>query len=111
MDEETSEMPTPTDLSPLYQEQTKKLEEAQKAASKAFDIFKERDQKIGVLANSYQEEMVKVLAIAKAVSDPITAVASVPVVLAAANAAFAKAPVTEQAVIAAINASFEPLKK
>ncbi len=111
MDDETSEMPTPIDLSPLYQEQIDKLEEAQKAASQAFDVFKERDQKIGILANSYQEEMVKVLAIAKAVSDPITAVASVPVVLAAANTAFAQAPVTEQAIIAAVNASFAPLKE
>ena len=111
MEEENSEIPAPPDLSSLYQEQTEKLEDARKAVSKAFDVFKERDQKVGVLANSYQEEMIKVLAIAKAVTTPPTAIASVPVVLAAANTAFAQAPITEQAVIAAINASFAPLKK
>lgn len=109
-DDADAQMPEPPDLSALYQAHSQKLKQAQAEANQAFDVFRERDQKVGALANTYQEEIVKVLAIAKAVSNPVTAVASVPVVLAAANAAFAQAPITEQATIAAIEASFSALK-
>ncbi|MEP3247323.1 MAG: hypothetical protein ABJN40_09665 [Sneathiella sp.] len=109
-DNADAQMPEPPDLSALYQEQSQKLKQAQSEASQAFGVLRERDQKVGALANMYQEEIVKVLAIAKAVSDPISAVASIPVVLAAANAAFAQASITEQATIAAIDASFSALK-
>lgn len=104
------EMPEPPDLSELFQQQKEELEKAFQTATDAYDVFQQRDQKLATLTNVYQAEIVKVLTIAKAVTTPITAVASVPVVLAAANEAFVQAPVTDQAIIAAINSSFAPLE-
>ncbi|MCG8491710.1 MAG: hypothetical protein MI743_08870 [Sneathiellales bacterium] len=102
-------MPQPPDLSELYQKQKDELEKAFKTATAAYEVFQQRDQQLATLTDVYQAEIVKVLAIAKAVATPISAVASVPVVLAAANEAFAQAPVTDQAIIAAVNSSFAPL--
>lgn len=102
-------MPSPPDLSELYQKQKDDLETAYKTATAAFDVFQQRDQQLAQLTSAYQAEIVKVLTIAKAVTTPATAVASIPVVLARANETFIRAPVTDQAIIAAINTSFAPL--
>ncbi|MBL4907553.1 MAG: hypothetical protein JKX94_08885 [Sneathiella sp.] len=105
-----AEMPTPPDLSTLFQEQRDKLNNAYKESSKAFDVFNKRDVAFAALTTAYQQEIVQVLTIAKAVTTPVTAIASIPVVLAAANAAFAKAPVTEQTVTALIEEAFSAFK-
>ena len=105
-----TEMPTPPDLSKLFQEQRDKLNNAYKESSKAFEVFTKRDVAFAALTTAYQQEIVQVLEIAKAVTTPVTAIASVPVVLAAANAAFAKAPVTEQTVTALIEDAFSAFK-
>lgn len=104
-------MPTPPDLAPLFKQQAGKLKDVYKASSEAFSVFAKRDVQFAALTDAYQQEIIKVLTIAKAVVNPPTAIASVPVVLAAANEAFAKAPVTELAVTALIEASFSAFKK
>lgn len=110
--EETSEteMPTPPDLTSLFKEHKDKLDKAYKDSSAAFEVFKQRDAQFAALTDAYQQEIIQVFTIAKAVTTPPTAIASVPVVLAAANAAFAKAPVTEQAVIAMVEEAFSAFK-
>ncbi len=105
-----TEMPTPPDLTSLFKEHKAKLDQAYKDSSAAFDVFKQRDAQFAALTAAYQQEIVQVFTIAKAVTTPPTAIASVPVVLAAANAAFAKAPVTEQAVTAMVEEAFSAFK-
>ncbi|MBL4666715.1 MAG: hypothetical protein JKY04_05005 [Sneathiella sp.] len=104
------QLPMPPDLSALYQEHRSKLNEAYANSSAAFDIFKQRDAQIGALSQAYSQEIVKVFTIAQAVVNPPTAIASVPLVLAAANEAFAKAPVTEAAITGMIEGAFAPFK-
>lgn len=109
-DTDEIEMPVPPDLSALYQEHREKLNEAYANSSAAFEAFKQRDAQIGALSQAYQEEIVKVFTITQAVVNPPTAIASVPLVLSAANEAFAKAPVTEAALKALIEGTFSPFK-
>ncbi|OUR78545.1 hypothetical protein A9Q83_06615 [Alphaproteobacteria bacterium 46_93_T64] len=109
-DDADDAMPMPADLSALYQDHSKKLKDAYAESSAAFNVFKERDAQIGALSRAYQEEMVKVFTIAKAVSNPPTAIASVPVILALANETFAKAPITEAALTSMIEGTFAPFK-
>lgn len=104
-------MPTPPDLAPLFKQQADKLKDAYKASSEAFSVFAKRDVQFATLTDAYQQEIIKVLTIAKAVVNPPTAIAAVPIVLAAANEAFAKAPLTELAVTALIEASFSAFKE
>lgn len=110
--EETSEteMPRPPDLTSLFKEHKAKLDKAYKESSKAFEVFQKRDAQFAALTAAYQQEIIQVFTIANAVTTPPTAIASVPVVLAAANAAFAKAPVTEQAVAAIVEEAFSAFK-
>jgi len=103
-------MPSAPDLSALYQKHSDTLKGAYRQSGTAFDIFAERDAQVGALAHAYQDEMVKVFTIAKAVQNPTMAIASVPLVLAAANMAFAKAPVTEQSVTSLIEDAFKPFQ-
>ncbi|GLQ06237.1 hypothetical protein [Sneathiella chinensis] len=107
---ETPEMPPPPDLSAVFEEQQKKLSEAYAASQQAFQVFSQRDAEIGALTAKYQEEMIKVLTIAKAVQNPPMAIASIPVVLAAANQAFALAPVADLKLKTTIEAAFAPFK-
>ena len=105
------EMPSPPDLTSLFEEQSKTLKEAQAKAKAAFSVFAERDELIGKLTDTYQKELMTVFTIAKGVTTPPTALAAVPPVLVAANSAFAQTPITEQAVNAKIEAAFAPFKK
>ncbi len=106
-----TEMPSPPDLTSLFKDQSDKLDQTYKASSAAFDVFAQRDAQFAALTSAYQQEIVKVLTIAQSVANPPMAIASVPLVLAAANEAFAKAPVTEQAVTALIEARFATFKQ
>ncbi len=104
------EMPTPPDLSALFDEQSESLKAAQAKAQSAFSVFAERDELVGKLTETYNKELMTVFTIAKGVTTPPTALAAVPPVLMAANAAFAQMPVTEQAALAKMEAAFTPFK-
>ena len=104
------DMPQPPDLTSLFEDQSNQLKEAQEKAQSAFSVFAERDEMIGKLTDTYQKELTTVFTIAKGVTTPPTAIAAVPPVLAAANAAFAQTPITEQSVQAKIEAAFAPFK-
>ena len=103
-------MPEPPDLTALFEQQKEQLAKAQKDAQDAFKVFADRGAAIGKLTDAYQQELITVFTIAKAVTTPPTAIAAIPPVLAAANKAFAMAPLTEQQVISMIDAKFAPLK-
>ncbi|MEH6401867.1 MAG: hypothetical protein V7750_00750 [Sneathiella sp.] len=105
-----SDMPSPPDLTSIYEEQKTKLEVAYKASSAAFDVFKARDAALSELTTAYNEEIIKVFEIAKKVTSPPTALVSVPLVLAAANEALAKATATDLAITSAIEAAFSEFK-
>ena len=106
--EGTDDLPAPPDLTSLFEAQKKQLSEAQKEAQDAFKVFADRDAVIGKLTDAYQQELITVFTLAKAVTTPPTAVAAIPPVLAAANKAFAQAPLTEQQVLALIEGKFAP---
>lgn len=108
--EGTDEMPPPPDLTSLFEAQKEQLAKAQKQAQDAFKVFADRDAAIGKLTDAYQQELVAVFTIAKGVTTPPTAIAAVPPVLAAANKAFAQAPLTEQQVLGMIEEKFSPFK-
>ncbi|WP_169543051.1 hypothetical protein [Sneathiella aquimaris] len=114
MTEDTSDvddaMPEAPDLSSLFEDHQAKLEAAQKASTNAFLVFQSRDAEVQALSATYEEEVMKVLMIAKAATTPQLAAAAVPVVLAAANKAFAQASVTELSATSAIEAAFQSLK-
>ncbi len=103
-------MPAPPDLSDLYKQHTQELLEAQSAALGSFDVFKQRDQQVSQLVAAYEAEISEVFMIAKAVQNPTMAIASVPLVLAAANTALSKASGTESNLNALIDAEFAPFK-
>jgi|GEM_PF-3363635 len=103
-------MPSPPDLASLYKEQKNKLEEAYKASSSAFDVFKIRDSALTELNAVYTEEIIKVFEIAKKVINPPTALLSVPLVLSAANEALSKATATDQVATSAIEVTFSEFK-
>jgi hypothetical protein len=109
-EDEINDMPAPPDLGPLFQAQTDQLTKAHSQASVALKVFAERDAAIGQLTDTYQQEIIAVHTIAKAVTTPPTALAAIAPVLAAANAAFAQAPITEQSVRAMIVGAFAALK-
>ena len=73
-------------------------------------MFKARDAALTELTIAYNEEIIKVLEIAKKVTTPPTALLSVPLVLAAANEALSMATVTDQVATSAIEAAFSKFK-
>lgn len=103
-------MPAPPDLSDLYKQQTRELSEAQSAALSSFDVFQQRNTQVSELVAAYEAEITQVFLIAKAVQNPVMAIASVPLVLAAANTALSKASVTKNSITALIDAQFAPFK-
>ena len=104
-------MPVPPDLSGLYKQQAQELSEAQSAALSSFDVFQQRTSQVSELTATYEAEISQVFMIAKTVQNPSMAIASVPLVLAAANTALSKASVTETSINALIDAQFAPFKE
>jgi len=106
-DEETSElMPEPPKLEALFQSQTQQIEKATQKANNAFEVFKSRDQDVRVLTQTLSVEVNAVFLIAAAAQTPQLAAASIPAVLALANAAFATVPVTLQKATGDITQAF-----
>lgn len=105
-----SHMPAPPDLTSLFDAQKTKISDAYKASSDAFKVFAARDAALTALTNVYNAEIIKVFGIAKMVTTPPTALASVPLVLAAANEALIQATVTDQTATSAIEAAFSEFK-
>lgn len=110
MDEEAAEaMPVPPNLEALFQSQTQQIEEAIQKANNAFEVFKSRDQDVSVLTQTLSTEVNAVFLIAAAAQTPQLAVASIPAVLALANAAFATVPVTLQKATGDVTQAFAPV--
>ena len=107
---EDDRMPAPPDLSDLYQQQTRELSEARSAALSSFDVFQQRTAQVSELVAAYETEISQVFLIAKAVQNPTMAIASVPLVLAAANTALSKASVTKKSISTLIDEQFAPFK-
>ncbi len=101
-------MPPPPDLSSLFQQQTAEINAACEKAGQAFTVFKSRDQDVASLVQTLSSEVQKVLMIAAAAKSPELAIASIPPVLALANAAFATVPVTDQKTAEEIQRAFAP---
>jgi hypothetical protein len=105
------EMPTPPDLTALFQKQTEQINEACQKANQAFAVFKTRDQDVSSLTQSLNSEVNEVFMMAKAAKTPQLAMATIPPVLALANTTFAKVPVTDQKTQSEIQQAFAPLSK
>lgn len=104
-------MPTPPDLTSLFQKQTQQINEACRHANQAFSVFKTRDQDVASLTQSLNSEVNEVFMMAKAAKTPQLAMATIPPVLALANTAFAKVPVTDQKAQNEIQQAFAPVSK
>jgi hypothetical protein len=107
---ESDEMPVPPDLSSLFKEQTQQISEAIQKAQKSFETIKKRDQDVATLTETLTAEINEIFVIAAAAQTPQLAAASIPVVLALANAAFATVPISDQKALAEINEAFAPFK-
>ncbi|USG62370.1 hypothetical protein NBZ79_05170 [Sneathiella marina] len=102
----SAEMPAPPNLETLFQSQTQQIDEAIQKANKAFEVFTNRDQEVTALTQTLSTEVNAVFLIAAAAQTPQLAAASIPAVLALANAAFATVPVTQQKAIAEVSQAF-----
>ncbi|TNE35702.1 MAG: hypothetical protein EP348_08370 [Alphaproteobacteria bacterium] len=101
-------MPTPPDLTSLFQKQTNDINTACQQAAQAFSVFKTRDSDVQTLAQTLSAEVQQVFTMAAAVKTPQMALASIPPVLLVANTAFATVPVTDQKTQGEIQQAFAP---
>lgn len=99
-DQESMQMPAAPDIGALIQKQQKNLQAMYKASEKMFTAYPARDKALSSLGETLGIEITSVFTIAEAVHTPQQALASIPLVLAAANTAFASIPVTEAAITA-----------
>ncbi|WP_340151788.1 hypothetical protein [uncultured Sneathiella sp.] len=104
-------MPTPPDLTTLFQKHTQQIAAACQKANEAFAVFKSRDQDVATLTTSLNSEVNEVFMMAAAAKTPQLAVATIPPVLALANTTFAQVPVTEQKAVSEIQQNFSPFAK
>ena len=73
-------------------------------------MFKARDQDVASMTQSLNSEVKKVFMLAAAAKTPELAMATIPPVLALANIAFAKVPLTDQKSLSEIQQAFAPFK-
>lgn len=109
-DAHTDDMPTPPDLTALFQKQTQQINDACQKAGQAFSVFKSRDQDVATLTQSLNSEVNEVFMMAQAAKTPQLAMATIPPVLALANTTFAAVPVTDQKTQSEIQQAFAPFK-
>ncbi|MEX1034899.1 MAG: hypothetical protein WDZ54_03020 [Sneathiella sp.] len=105
------EMPSPPDLTSLFQKQTQQIATAVQKANEAFAVFKNRDQDVASLTESLNSEINAVFMMAAAAKTPQLAIATIPPVLALANTTFAQVPVTDQKTGSEIQQAFAPFSK
>ena len=103
-----TQMPAPPCLSSVFQKHSQQIEAACQKAGQAFSAIKSRDQDLSALIETLNQEVQKVFVIAAAAKSPELALASIPPVLALANAAFAEVPLTDQKSQTALQAAFAP---
>lgn len=104
-DDGQSQMPVPPDIASLIEKQQKNLQAMYKASATMYKAYPARDQAFSTLGATLGAEITSVHVIADAVHSPDQALASIPLVLAAANTAFATIPLTEAAITATTEAA------
>ena len=89
------EIPEAPDLTELFRQHQASLQEVIRKNNEKWADIQENCGRIAELGETYRDEIIGVLAIARTVQNPQTAVAAVAPVLALANKAFAHAPTVE----------------
>ena len=105
------EMPVPPDIDSLIQKQQKNLQSLYQASAEMYNAYASRDQLRSDLAASLADEINNVFTIAAAVKTSQQALVSIPLVLAAANSAFAGIPAAQENIEATTAAALTKFTK
>ncbi|MCR9213825.1 MAG: hypothetical protein NXI13_08920 [Proteobacteria bacterium] len=104
-------MPTPPDLTDLFAQHSKRINDACQQAAAAFSGVKDRDKQIETLSKSLTSEVTKVQTLAAAATTPQLAAVAAPAMKLMATMAFARVAPTAQLAQQALQSGFKQIKE